>query len=80
MQTKSLSKADAMALAQRAEDHFYDRKAAAIKGAKLQKVAVAFANSDGGEVYIGIADDKDEVLRLVQNTLPPGANWDGRDD
>jgi len=69
MQTKSLSKADAMALAQRAEDHFYDRKAAAIKGAKLQKAAVAFANADGGEVYIGIADDKDEA--------DPAKRWSG---
>lgn len=60
MQTKTISKADALALAQRSEDHFYDRKASAIKGAKLQKIAVAFANADGGEVYVGIADDKHE--------------------
>ena len=51
------------------EDHFNDRKAAAIKGAKLQKVAVAFANADGGEVFIGIADDKDEP--------DPAKRWTG---
>lgn len=69
MQTKTISKNDALALSQRAEDHFFDRKAAAIKGAKLQKVAVAFANADGGEVYIGIADDKDEA--------DPSRRWTG---
>src|SRR5690606_13871061 len=31
-----------------------------ISGAKLQKIAVAFANADGGDVYVGIADDSDE--------------------
>ena len=60
MQTKNISASDALLLSSRQEDHFYDRKAAAIKGAKLQKIAVAFANADGGEIYIGIADDKDE--------------------
>jgi ATP-dependent DNA helicase RecG len=40
---------------------FFDRKSAAIKGAKLQKVAVAFANADGGEIYVGIADEKEEA-------------------
>lgn len=60
MQTKTISAADALSLAIRQEDHFFDRKAAAIKGAKLQKVAVAFANADGGEAFVGIADEKDE--------------------
>lgn len=60
MDTKTISKDDALQLARKPEDHFFDRKAAAIKGAKLQKVAVAFANADGGEIYIGLADDKDE--------------------
>lgn len=60
MQTKTITLNDALEISKRAEDHFFDRKASAIKGAKLQKVAVAFANADGGEVYIGVADDKDE--------------------
>lgn len=60
MDTKTISKDDALRLATRPEDHFFDRKAAAIKGAKLQKAAVAFANADGGEIYIGVGDDKDE--------------------
>lgn len=60
MQTKNIAAADALILSSKQEDHFYDRKAAPIKGAKLQKIAAAFANADGGEIYIGIADDKDE--------------------
>lgn len=60
METKTISAADAMLLSTKQEDHFFDRKAAAIKGARLQKIAVAFANADGGEVYVGIADEKDE--------------------
>ena len=60
METKIISAADALLLATRPEDHFFDRKAVEIKGAKLQKVVVAFANADGGETFIGIADEKDE--------------------
>ena len=69
MQTKTITAADALLLASRQEDHFYDRKASAIKGAKLQKAAVAFANADGGEIYIGITDDKDEP--------DPAKRWTG---
>jgi ATP-dependent DNA helicase RecG len=60
VQTKNIATEDALLLSSRQEDHFYDRKAAAIRGAKLQKVAVAFANADGGEIYVGISDDKDQ--------------------
>lgn len=59
METKKISADDALQLSTRQEDHFFDKKAAEIKGAKLQKIAVAFANADGGEVYVGIADEKD---------------------
>ena len=60
METKTISATDAIKLSTKQEDHFFDRKAAAIKGVKLQKIAVAFANADGGEAYIGITDEKDE--------------------
>ena len=36
------------------EGHFYDMKARPIKPAKLTKSLSAFANADGGELYIGI--------------------------
>ncbi len=61
METKVISVEDALALSVRLEDHFFDKKSAEINGAKLQKVAVAFANADGGDVYVGIVDDKDEA-------------------
>lgn len=61
MQVREISTADALALSTQPEGHFYDRKAAQIKGAKLQKIVCAFANADGGDVYVGIADDKDEA-------------------
>ncbi len=61
MQVRELSKTDAITLSSQPEGHFYDRKAWQIKGAKLQKIVCAFANADGGDVYIGIADDKDEA-------------------
>ena len=49
---------DAMNLCEKMEDHFFDRKAFEIKPAKIQKIAVAFANADGGEFVVGIADIK----------------------
>jgi ATP-dependent DNA helicase RecG len=69
MQVLTIPQADAFRLSAKQEDHFYDRKAAAIGGAKLQKVAVAFANADGGEVYVGIADDSDQP--------DPSKRWQG---
>lgn len=40
------------------ESHFYDAKAKIIKPGKLTKSISAFANSDGGELYIGISENK----------------------
>jgi ATP-dependent DNA helicase RecG len=71
VQTKTITSQEALVIAAREEGHFFDRKAAAIKGAKLQKVAVAFANADGGEVYVGVADNKDEP--------DPARRWRGPD-
>lgn len=69
MKTKYISNAEAVELASRQEDHFFDCKAAQIKGAKVQKIAVALANADGGEFYIGIADAKEEA--------DPNKRWKG---
>lgn len=40
------------------EGHFSDVKAIDIAPAKLTKTIAAFSNADGGEVYIGIAENK----------------------
>lgn len=55
-----ISRDDASVIASRVEGDFFDRKAAKIDGRGVQKISVAFANADGGEFIIGVADDKDE--------------------
>jgi len=50
------------------EGHFLDLKAKAIRPAKLTKAISAFANADGGELYVGICE---------QITLPFPHKWDG---
>jgi ATP-dependent DNA helicase RecG len=50
------------------EGHFLDVKAKEIKPSKLTKTISAFANADGGEVYIGIAENI---------TLPFPHKWEG---
>jgi ATP-dependent DNA helicase RecG len=40
------------------EDHFNDLKGKRITPSKLQETFVAFANSDGGDLYVGIEDKK----------------------
>jgi len=40
------------------ESHFLDFKSIEIQPAKLTKAISAFANADGGELYIGIHEDK----------------------
>jgi ATP-dependent DNA helicase RecG len=57
---KTLSTNDAALMVTRDEDHFFDRKALSAGGRTIQKIAVALANSDGGEFAVGIADDEDE--------------------
>jgi ATP-dependent DNA helicase RecG len=40
------------------EDHFHDVKAKEIKPAKLTESISAFANAGGGEIFIGVREDK----------------------
>lgn len=40
------------------EDHFNDFKSKQISPSKLQETFVAFANADGGDIWIGIEDEK----------------------
>lgn len=60
MKIKELTKQDIIQMSIRQEGHFFDRKAKEIEGKKTQKIAVAFANSDGGDFIVGIKDNKDE--------------------
>jgi ATP-dependent DNA helicase RecG len=60
MITREVTIDEVLALCSREESHFFDKKSAEIPGKGIQKIAVAFANADGGEFLIGVADDKDE--------------------
>lgn len=62
MKVKQISLDDALAVSKRYEDYFFDRKSLDVSGRGIQKIAVAFANSDGGEFVVGIADDSDEPV------------------
>ena len=69
MNRKTLTDDDAAILLTRGEDHFFDRKALMASGRTVQKIAVAFANSDGGEFVVGVADDGEEPI--------PDKRWNG---
>ncbi|WP_195573989.1 ATP-binding protein [Paenibacillus sp. 1001270B_150601_E10] len=72
MKTKEISIEEAIAYCEKQEGYFYDKKALEIQPRKLEKHAVAFANSDGGELVIGIVDDSDEQDALKR--------WNGASD
>lgn len=56
------------------EDHFNDVKSKRIAPAKLQETLVAFANSDGGDLYVGIEDKAEQGERIVGFHEPEEAN------
>ena len=74
------------------ETHFADAKSRKIKPAKLQQTFVAFANADGGDLYIGVEDKKvteermsgfstiedanDMIATLLEETDPAVENVD----
>jgi ATP-dependent DNA helicase RecG len=59
MKEKFLSPEEIWDLATKQEGHFFDRKAKAVDGKKVQKISVALANADGGDFIIGIKDEKE---------------------
>lgn len=61
MEIKEISKKDALFYCTRQEDHFFDRKAFGLKGEKVQRIAVALANADGGEFVVGVSDEKESA-------------------
>lgn len=58
MLTRLLDNKEALALIEKEEGHFFDKKSARLAGDKLQKILVALANADGGDILIGVEDDK----------------------
>lgn len=57
-------------LSEKQESHFLDFKSKELSGKGIQKIVTAFANADGGELYIGIKDEKERVSELIER-------WDG---
>ncbi|MDC4578073.1 putative DNA binding domain-containing protein, partial [Acinetobacter baumannii] len=53
-----ITETQAIELANRTEDNFFDLKSSRSKPSVIEEVAVAFANSEGGEIIIGIEDEK----------------------
>src|SRR5712691_64179 len=47
----------------RIEDHYMDFKRRETRPAKLTKCLCAFANADGGTLYVGIDEDKKSKVR-----------------
>lgn len=56
------------------EDHFNDVKSKRIAPAKLQETFVAFANADGGDIFIGVEDKSQTGERVVGFLEQEGAN------
>lgn len=56
-----ISKADFLTISSAVEDQFFDRKGKDVSGKGMQKIAVAFANADGGEIVVGVKDEKEEA-------------------
>ena len=70
MKTKEISRSEIRTLSERQESHFYDRKAFNVNNRQIQKIAVAYANADGGDIIIGLKDESDEPDIKKR--------WDGR--
>lgn len=51
------------------EDHFHDLKAKEIKPSKLSESVSAFANASGGELFIGVREEKHANIKV--------RTWDG---
>ena len=59
MRTRSISVDELEKLVAKDESHFFDFKSSRVDGKGVQKIAVAFANADGGEFILGISDGKE---------------------
>lgn len=74
IEERTLTTAETQQLLSADEDHFLDLKSKDIQPSKLQETFVAFANADGGDLYIGIEDKKSKSARLNPFTSKEEAN------
>ncbi|MDJ0681080.1 MAG: ATP-binding protein [Xenococcaceae cyanobacterium MO_167.B52] len=64
IKTSTIMYSQRVKLLESQEDHFRDFKSKKIKPAKITKTISAFANADGGDLYIGIDEDKENKIKL----------------
>jgi ATP-dependent DNA helicase RecG len=57
-QQRSIPASEADRILQLEEGHYLDVKRIEIKPSKLTETISAFANTSGGEVFLGVAEDK----------------------
>lgn len=62
MQNVLISENEALNLCQKVEDHFFEKKGKDALPKNIEKIAVAFANSDGGNIIIGIKNGSGEKV------------------
>lgn len=74
IETREISPQELSQLLNTNEDHFFDIKSRDIAPSKLQETFVAFANADGGDIYVGIEDQKFAGERLRPFSKPEEAN------
>lgn len=74
IEERNLSATETQKLLAAQEDHFCDFKSIDIQPAKLQETFVAFANADGGDIFLGIEDKKYEGDRIHPFTSKEDAN------
>jgi len=72
LKTLEISQEEFELIANRDESHFFDLKAKGVDGRGIQKIVVAFGNADGGEVVVGIKDQKETKILTDR--------WDGFTD
>ncbi|WMC12095.1 ATP-binding protein [Oceanimonas pelagia] len=65
MEVRKIDQDEIQAILDLNEDHFNDVKSKRIAPAKLQETFVAFANADGGDIFIGVEDKAEAGERVV---------------
>ena len=61
-----IDETEAISIIHKEESHFLDFTQKEGDGRTIQKKATSFANSDGGEIFIGIVDEKERVENSLQ--------------
>ncbi len=56
MNVKEITKTEIDKILEREESHFFDFKAREVAPRQIEKICVAFANADGGEIIIGVSE------------------------